>query len=416
MNKIRVGLIAVPVTTVLILAGYSLRNPPVNPLVAVQRDFVQTVVANGRVEAPHRLEIATQLSGLVKTVPVSEGQTVQAGQLLFELDDAEWQANLHQAEASLIQAQTKFRQIREVSATVAQQNLRQAQAVLAQAEASLKRNQDLLRQQFIGQAVLDEASKAREVAKAQVLSQEKQALALQAGGSDYALAEAAVLAAEASVEGARAKLRQTRVYAPVSGVLISHNIEVGNVVQTGKTLMSLSPSGKSQLVVDIDEKNLRWIKPGLSALASTEAEPERQFKARVAWLDTAVNPQTGSLQVKLDVLPDEAKPASASLSAEPGLRQDMTVSVDIEVATKARALLLPLAAIYQEPGRPAYALRLEQQGPVWRVRKAPLQLGLSGGAWVEVLSGAQLGQRFAPANLKLRPGAFVRLAATQASS
>jgi len=70
----------------------------------VQRDFAQTVVATGHVEAPHRVTIGTVVSGNVRRVPVDEGQTVGAGQTLVELDDAEWAAAAAQADASVAQA------------------------------------------------------------------------------------------------------------------------------------------------------------------------------------------------------------------------------------------------------------------------------------------------------------------------
>ena len=65
-------------------------GPRIPAAVVVQHDFIQTIVATGHVETPHRINIGSQIVGVVKNIPVTEGQNVQAGQVLIELNDAEW--------------------------------------------------------------------------------------------------------------------------------------------------------------------------------------------------------------------------------------------------------------------------------------------------------------------------------------
>ena len=89
-------------------------------------DFVQSVVASGHVETPHRVGLGSQITGTVRRVPVAEGQQVNAGDLLVELEAAELQAAQRQAEIAVIQAQARLRQLQELQAPVAEQQLRQA--------------------------------------------------------------------------------------------------------------------------------------------------------------------------------------------------------------------------------------------------------------------------------------------------
>jgi HlyD family secretion protein len=125
---------------------------PVVPTVAVvQRDFVYTIVASGHVENPHRVDIGTQLVGTVMHVPVSEGQTVQANQVLLALDNAELIANAKQAAFAVMQARARLQQIHAVQAPVAAQSLVQAQTNEALALRTFRRNQTLFEQGFIGQ-------------------------------------------------------------------------------------------------------------------------------------------------------------------------------------------------------------------------------------------------------------------------
>ncbi|MFO1249565.1 MAG: efflux RND transporter periplasmic adaptor subunit, partial [Inhella sp.] len=265
----------------------------------VRSDFVQTIVASGHVEAPHRVDVGAQITGTVAQVPVAEGQAVKAGDLLVVLEAAELNAAVRQADDAVVQARARLRQLREVQAPVAEQALRQAQTSLDNARAQLRRNQDLFQQGFIGEAALDDTRKAVELADAQLRSAQKQLETTRATGSDYALAEAALAAAEASAQAARARAGYARIAAAADGTLIARNVEAGDVVQPGKVLMALSPAGPTQLVVDIDEKNLHLLRIGQQALASADAYPQQRFAAQLVYINPGVNVQTGAVQVKL---------------------------------------------------------------------------------------------------------------------
>ena len=205
----------------------------------LRRDFVQTVVASGHVEAPHRLDIGVQITGTVLHVPVAEGQVVKAGDLLVELEAAELTATGRQADVAVEQAQARLRQVQEVQGPVAAQTLRQAQSSLANARRALARSQDLFGQGFIGQAALDDARKTAELADAEVRATQKQFDTTATTGSDRALALANVAGARASAQAARARTGYAVIRAPVAGTLIARNVEVGDVAQPGKVLMTL---------------------------------------------------------------------------------------------------------------------------------------------------------------------------------
>ena len=390
-----------PALALLVLAGLALwQGPrlllgpevPVSPV--LQRDFVQSVVASGHVETPHRVSIAAQIVGTVRRVPVAEGQQVVAGQLLLELESSEARAALAQAELAVRQAEARLRQLREVQAPVAQTGVRQAQAGLDNARAQWGRAQQLFQQGFIGQAALDEARKTLELSEAQLRAAQTQLATAQPQGSDSALAAAALAQAQASVDAARARLGYTSLRAPVAGQLISRDVEPGDVVQAGKTLMQLSPAGPTELVVQIDEKNLQLLALGQPAQASADAYPEQRFAARLSYINPGVDLQRGSVEVKLSV---PEPPAT--------LRQDMTVSVDIQVARRPQALLLPLDAVREAEGAKPWALKVEGR----HAQRQALQLGLRSGGWVEVLQGLQAGDLVVPPSASaVREGSRLR--------
>lgn len=366
----------------------------------IRRDFVQTVVASGHVEAPHRLDVGVQITGAVLRIPVVEGQVVAAGDLLVKLEATELNANGRQADVAVAQALARLRQLQEVQGPVAAQTLRQAQSGLTNARAALARNLDLFGQGFIGQAALDDARKTAELADAEVRAAQKQLETTAPTGSDRALALANVAGAQASAQAAHARTRYTVIKAPVAGTLIARNVEVGDVVQPGRVLMTLSPLGQTQLVVAIDEKNLALLELGQVALVSADAYPTERFAATLAYINPGVNATTGAVEIKLEAA---APPAV--------LKQDMTVSVDIEVARRAQALIMPLSAVRDVDTAP-WVLRLEGRLAVRR----PVRLGLRSGGMAEVLAGLAEGDRVLVGSATVKAGSQVRAMSAVASA
>ena len=380
----------------LILGGALLRwwmGPQVQTEAVQRRDLLQTVVASGRVETPHRVDIGAQITGTVARVPVAEGQVVKAGDVLIELASTELQSAKRQAEQAVMQAKGRLRQLNDLQGPVVQQTLRQAQAGLDAARASGQRSLALFEQGFIGQAALDESRKALTFAEAQVLAAQKQVASTQAGGAEHSLAVGAVAEAQANAEAVSAKARYAVIKAPVSGQLIGRSVEVGDVVQAGKVLMTLSPEGAMQLVVQIDEKNLRLMALGQQALASADAYPQQPFKAQVGYINPGINAQTGAVEIKLDVL-----------EPQQNLKQDMTVSVDLVVARKPQVLALQVGHVNEISGASPWVW-LVQAG---RAVRRPVRLGLRGGVWVEVLEGLREGDAVIALPMALREGQRVR--------
>jgi HlyD family secretion protein len=377
------AVLVVALLVALSLAGMRLiLGPKVTVERVVQRDFVQTVVASGRVATPHRVGVGTQIVGTVLHVPVVEGQTVAAGTLLIELESSELRAAVSQAELQVKQAQTKLRQLREVQAPVAQEALRQAQANDAAAKRDLVRNQDLYSKGFIGRAALDEAERAAQVAEAQLRSAEQQYNSALPTGSDTAAAEAALAQAQAGAEVARARLGYALVRAPVAGILIARDVEPGDVVQPGKELMQLSPVGETQLVLQIDEKNLRLLHLGQPALASADAYARQRFPAQLVYINPGVDAQRGSVEVKLRV----PQPPDY-------LMEDMTVSVDIAVAQRPNAVLVPTEALHDAAAPSPWVLKVD----AGKARRCEVRLGLCGNGNCEVLEGLRAGDLVVPA-------------------
>jgi HlyD family secretion protein len=378
-------LIALGAALVLAAVLYLMRNlilgTPTPVYNVTSGELVQTVVASGRVVSPRRVTVALQGTGRVLRVAVVEGQTVQQGQLLIELDNSDNRASLDQAMAAVAQAKARLRQLAELNQPQAAQALTQAQATAVQARNTLQRNRELVAQGFISQTVLDDAQRAVDVSISQVASAQAQAKSNAPSGSDTALAQAALAQAEAGQQLAIAKLAQGKVLAPSSGVLISRDVEVGDIVQPGKALMVLAANGQTQLLIQIDEKNLSKIAVGQAAIGSADAFANQRFDASVAYINPGVDATRGSVEVKLAV----DKPPSY-------LRQDMTVSVDIETARRTAAVVIATSALEDAGTDKPWVLVVRGKHAV----KQFVTLGLQGDTRVEVLQGIAAGEGVVP--------------------
>ena len=352
------------------------RGPSAAAYAVVRGIVVQTVVASGRVVNPLRVEIGSQITGTVARIPVAEGQTVNAGQVLIELEADEVRAQVEQARAGLAQAEARLRQLRETTLPSSEQGLRQAQANLVNARSQYQRTRELQDQGFVGPAQLDDAKRNLDVAESQLRAAQLQVEDNRLQGNAYRLASMAVDQARAALQTAQANLDHTVIKAPAQGTLIDRNVERGDVVTAGKALMVLSPAGTTQLVVQIDEKNLSLLAVGQPALASADAYPKDTFAAELVYINPGVDPQRGSIEVKLDVR-----------SPPQYLRQDMTVSVDIEVARHADTLVLPSDAVRDATGPHPWVLRVADHH-AWRV---PVKLGIRGDSRVEITAGLEAG-------------------------
>jgi HlyD family secretion protein len=365
---------------VLVVLGRAGLAPTVPAYVAERRPIVQRVVASGRVLAPARVSLASLSLARVLEVAAREGDAVRAGQLLVRFDDAEARAALAQARGRVQEAAARLDQVRGVSTRTAAESVRQAELEVQKAE----RDEDRIRRLFdagaASAAQLDEGSKTLALARSRTESAVAQASSVQGEGTEVRLAASALAQAKAAADVARARLEEKQLRAPATGRILSRDVEAGDVVQAGRTLLLLAEDGALRLTVQPDEKNLAVLEVGQPAEAAADAFPGRPFGASVSWIAPAVDPARGTIEVRLAV---PEPPAF--------LRPDMTVSVNVEVGRKAEALLLPAEAV-RDPGTEPWVLRVAGG----RAERRAVKLGLRGDGVVEVLDGLAPGDEVVP--------------------
>jgi HlyD family secretion protein len=355
--------------------------------------LVETVVASGHVETPYRVEVGSQITGTVEEVLVAEGQRVSKGQPLISLEARELKAAVVQAQGAVAQAEARMRQLDELTLPSAKEALTQAQATLLNAQVTYDRTAQLAKNGYATRQALDDAQKTLDVAQAQKRAAEFQVYTASAGGSDYVMAQTQLNQARANLDTAESRLGYATITAPRDGVLITRSVERGTVVQPGKALLVLAPAGEIQLVLQIDERNLGKLSLGQQAQASADAYPDRRFAAVVSYINPGVDISRASVEVKLTV----ADPPDY-------LRQDMTVSVDIEVAAKNDTLELPVRAIHDLTSGQPWVLGIKDG----RAAKLPVRVGIRGNSHIEILDGLAENEVAIPVNSGVLTGQRVR--------
>ena len=376
------------------MGAATLRGPQVDALVVQSAPLVRTLQFSARVATLSRVDVGSTVTGRVAQVRVMEGTQVRQGDVLVQLESDELRAALAQAVAAERQAKARLEGLRSTGRTAAQAARAQADASLQAASASLARVQQLVAEGFYSPAQLDEARRAVDVARAQQLGAQAQLQATADAGTDVAQAQAQWALAQAATVAAQARLAQATVVAPADARVLVREVEPGQIVQPGKALLSLALAGPTQLVAQVDERFLEQLQLGQPAWVVADAFAEQRFAARVLSIAPAVDAQRGAIEVKFSI---EQTPAF--------LREDMTLSVEVETARRERTLVLPQAALRGPAGGDQASVLVLQDG---RAQVRNVRLGLRTLDAVEVLDGLKEGDTVLRGNATLQEGQRVR--------
>ena len=348
------------------------------------RDLVDDVSATGHIEPKTHVDITTDVAGRIIELPVEEGQDVEEGDLLLQIDPALYRAGVDRAEAALAQAEA---------------NLAQQEATYQQAQRDADR---LTALQARGTDFVTEAEVEQAVTNADV-----QRRLLEAS-------EHQVQQADASLDQERDRLGKTTIRAPMSGRITRLNVErgetaiVGTMNNPGSLLLTVADLSVMEAVIEVDETDVPDIAIGDSAYVEIDAFPNRRFVGTVTEIGNSsivpLNPATsgGSAQaIDFEV--------RIELRAPPeGIRPDLSATADVITDTRDQVPSIPITALtlmdadeYEEipnenlPSAPrSDAVRdiegvFVVEGDVVRFR--PVEIGIAGENYFEVVSGIEVG-------------------------
>lgn len=354
-----------------------------------RRDLTITIAANGTIKPERAINISPKNSGILRSLLVKEGDTVEQGQILAYMDDSNLQGRLTQAQAQIATAAAS---LQELLAGNRSQDIAQGQARLASAQASLKQAQDVYQRNLalaqagaISQQSLVQYQTAQTTAQAQVREQQQALELLRQGARPEAIAQARaqVEAARGNLQTVESDLADTAIRAPFSGIVTRKFADPGAfVTPTTASSSELSATSSSilalaannQVVAEVAENNISKIRLGQAVTFTADAYPNQTFQGKVAQIasQATVSQNVTSFEVKLAI----ADPKNQ-------LKAGMNVAVEFNVGQVKNALVVPNAAIVrQQNGTGVFVVGPEQQ-PVFK----PITTGVTVGRFTEVKSG-----------------------------
>jgi len=346
------------------------RGPNVSCVKAHRGALVQRVVLTGRVITPGKTQIGAATIGTVEDVLVDAGSHVALGEPLVRLNDAEQQAALAQARASVALSSAQLGQVRQVTDRMASASLEEARVNLEQAKRELTRSEQLAQTGAIAPQSVDAARDGVSAASSRLESAQARSAGVR--GVDSQFASARIAEARAALSLAEARLALTVLSATANGTILERQVEPGDIIQPGKILLVLARDGEVRLEAQSDEKNLGWFQPGLVAQVVADGLPEQPFSATLSWISPAVDVDRGTVTVRFNVH-----------HPMPALKPDMTVSINLDIARRPKALLLPLSVVRDNATDRPWVLAVKNA----RTQRINVILGPRATDEVELLSG-----------------------------
>lgn len=248
------------------------------------------IAAPGRVEAvSEEVRVSSELSGRLKTVNVEEGDRVTRGQVLAELENADYRARVANAEAELAQREAELRRTVNGSRTEERREAEAAKqagkAILENTKSEAERRRGLAERGVISRDEADRYERAYRVAQAEY-EQASQRFALvdaKAREEDQAKAEASVASARAQLAEARAVLEKSFIRAPMNGVILRKLRHTGESVSTqfDSPVITIADDSVLRVRLDVDETDVAKLQVGQKAYVTAEAYGPKKFEGRV---------------------------------------------------------------------------------------------------------------------------------------
>ena len=343
-----------------------------------KHDLAKSVVATGKVEPITKVEIKSKASGIVKKLLVDAGDKIKRGQLLAQLDKEEIQAQVDQSRAS---------------STASQASLKGAEADYERAKVDaegpdvplLKRAYEravgMAKEGVVSTSALEEAQRNYEMSLNKQNVAKAQLTVLRA---KIAQSQAQVLRDQANLKQLEEQLSYTDIIAPIDGILLSRDVEIGDAVSSilvlgssATLVMTLGDTSEVYVKGKVDESDIGKVYMGQPARIKVESFKDKTFSGKV----TKISPMGVE---KDNVTTFEVRVSINNPGGE--LKAAMTANAEIILEEHKDVLQIPEGAIIYDKDKKASVEVPDSKGKDGK-RKVAVNIGISNGAKTEVLSG-----------------------------
>lgn len=340
-----------------------------------------TATSTGTIKADEEVKLTAQRIGRISKLFVEEGSIVKVGTLIAELDPDEAMYNLQMSEASLQRAQYRLDELRAALNPLrveVETNIDRTKANLQEVEKRLKRFMDLREKGYLSQIEMDSVQRDYDVAKAAYESAISGREQLMARAEEIKAQEAAVREARSSLSIAKLNYDYSFVKSPISGVVISRPVKLGETVAKGTLIASIVSTGSLYIEALIDEADVARVSKGQRVNISMDAYPKEIFEGEVYMISPVVlggKQETRTFEIRV-------KFKEQGTVIKPGMSADIEVIVDSVNNT----LVIPSQAVIEKSGGKFVFLKKGL-----RVKLIPVKTGLFNWNFTEVTSGLKEG-------------------------
>ena len=383
-----IGSAAALVVVVLgVMAARMVRGTQIDPnrIAKAQRaDVARSVVATGKIQPITKVEVKSKASGIVEKLYVDINNHVHKGQQLAQLDQVEIVAQVDAQRAQLAAAEAN---VGTFEANIDQDKVNAAAPDLPMYKVTLDRNLEMQKEGVVSRQALDDANRdylaalnKRDSAKAQI-------------GVDTAKlkqARAQVLQSQASLKQLEEQVSYTTITAPMDGVILSRDVEIGDAVSSilvlGSTATLVMTEGDTTQVYvqgKVDEADIAHVYMNQPARIKVESFRDRVFNGKV----TKIAP----LGVEKDnVTTFEVRVSIDNFGGE--LKANMTANAEILLNEHKNVLTVPENAVTYDNQKNAY-VNIPDRNQKEGMRKVPVKVGLSNGSVTEIANGLKEGDQ-----------------------
>jgi len=388
--KVVIGLVVAAVIAVVLMGSLRSkdRNLPHVTTAKVERiDLVSKVTANGKIQARRKVDLSALVMGQVVNLAVKEGDRVQKGQLLLQIDKTQLAAAAAGSEASL---------------AAMRNDLEAAKATAEQARIDYDRAKRNFDAKILAEADLQKARSALDTARANLAATEERMR--QAG---------------AALAGSRDSLSKTTVTAPIAGVVTALPIKEGEVTvigtmnNPGTQLLTISDMAEVEAVMMVDETSVPQVKVGQTATLSIDAYPGQKFKGVVTEVGSSPIPKNDPDLLTLTAN-SEAINFKVKIRAEDPpatIRPGFSVTAEVVTGRNEGATAIPIQSLVvrdvpKKDGKKSASGRPETEEGVYLVKNGKLEFqkvatGLAGELMIEVKKGPAVGQEIVTGPFKV---------------
>jgi len=319
---------------------------PVQISPVVHKDLTYSLVANGDIAPLMQVDLFPKVSGYLEKISVQIGDSVRQGQVIAQIDRAEFLEKVREIDAKVAQAKAQYAELeagtRVEDIREAEEAVKQAQSRFNNAKLQRERILALYNRQVISKKELDVSEMDYNVTEAQLAGAEQRLKSLREGARPEVRAAALgkLKEMEAILAQEQIRLQNTQIVAPFSGEIVRRNVDSGALVSPSTPLVTLVHLETLKVVANVLEKDIALVKVGMKVKVLVEAYPDKAFEGTIVRINKALDLATRTLQAEINI-------------PNPGhlLKPGMFARTEVALKERPNTLAVPREAVFEEGGK-----------------------------------------------------------------